>query len=336
MAHIFNCEWDSLYVFDEQMMEIPHYRMHPEMLPYIGRHYQKTGILLLGESHYLDKNETDEAKRLQDWYSRSVQEYGFLHPDNVNTRKVVKNYLRRRRSKAHSMFANPAKALISEWNLKDVNDSEAFTAFAFFNYFQRPATDSGKSISETEEDNQKAVSVLNRVVEIIKPTKVIFLSKKAYDSYCGHVSNVDKKMFDYVYHPTCKYWNSDGGYKKLCDIFSTIETFEGFSHNGHMDYERAKEICSKTPFRRLQKKQRRFYENEITYSIIADDNRSVGEIAWYLVEYGARYSMGYVVQTRTIWVWDYQTEWYIDEIEGEKHPKLAELYQAMIRLIGKL
>ena len=29
--------------------------LHPELLPYVGQNYKKTGILLVGESHYVEK-----------------------------------------------------------------------------------------------------------------------------------------------------------------------------------------------------------------------------------------------------------------------------------------
>ena len=69
MAEIFEKEWYSLTDYDSELKKIRHYQLHPEMLPYIGRHYPQTRILILGESHYLSEKEPIDVKHLEEWYT---------------------------------------------------------------------------------------------------------------------------------------------------------------------------------------------------------------------------------------------------------------------------
>ena len=335
LAVIFDKEWDSLTGFDNQLSAIPHYQIHPEMLPFIGRHYPETRILILGESHYLSNEESEETKQMRDWYKRPTQDFSFKWPSNFDTRGVVHNYLTGWRSKASTMFSKPAKALIEAWGLKDVNDSEAFTGFAFFNYFQRPASYSGSSISLTKEDEEQAASILSQLIKILKPNKVVFLSKKAFNSYYRQVREVDSNLIEYVYHPTSSYWNDEDGGKQLCGILSSMKRYGGFSANGFLTLERANQMLSSSSYWFIQKGQKRFHSGIITYRIYQDSNdpASVSEVAWYLVEDNKRFGIGYVVQSKILWIWDYNNKRYMDDTDIKKHPKLIELYQDVQRLI---
>ena len=340
LAVIFDTEWDSLTEFDDQLSAISHFQLHSEMLPFIGRHYPKTGILILGESHYLSNEESDKTKQLQNWYNRPTQDFSFKWPSNFDTRGVVHNYLIGRRSRASTMFSNPANVLIKAWGLKEVNDSEAFTGFAFFNYFQRPASDSGSSISLTNEDEERAATILSQIMSILKPSKVVFLSKKAFDSYRRQKGEVDDKLIEYVYHPTSPYWNKEGGGEKLFGIFSSssMRRYYGFSSNGSLTLEKANQVLSSRPYRFIQNNQRRFYDGTVTYRIYqdSDDSSSVNEVAWYYADGNRKFGIGYVVRSKIMWVWDDNAKWYMDETAIRNHHRLAELYQDVQRMISLL
>lgn len=88
--------------------------------------------------------------------------------------------------------------MIDSWYPKNVNESEAFTAFAFYNYFQRPASNSGSLIELTDEDEMQAYAVYQRVVESLKPNRFIFLSKKAYNSYKKNADHVGCELIECI------------------------------------------------------------------------------------------------------------------------------------------
>ena len=66
MAQIFEKEWESIVDYDEQLKNVSHYRVHPEMMPFIGRNYPKTRILILGESHYVCPEDREMIS--DEWY----------------------------------------------------------------------------------------------------------------------------------------------------------------------------------------------------------------------------------------------------------------------------
>jgi len=340
MAEICNNNFESLDIYDERLKEIKHYQLHPEMLPFVGRHYPRTRILMLGESHYLSKEETEETKQMKGWYEKPTQCFSIKHTGNFNTRGVVNNYLIGWRSKAHTMFSNPANALIESWDLADVNNSEAFTAFAFFNYFQRPSAHFGKTIELDKTDKEESAKMLDLVMEILDPCKVIFLSKKAYDSYIEYKisvdrASVDRVLIDYVVHPTCAHWYKPDGREKLKNIFSELEHRCDFKSNKALERTKLERIMNNTSYRIIQKRQRRFSEAYVTCHIYTDgvNQDIVNEVAWYIMDEGKKYGIGYVANTGFLWVWDYEDEWYMTYSDLKKSVKLEKLYNEVYHLI---
>ena len=340
---IMDREWNSLTDYDSELNQIRIYNNHPTLLPFIGRHYDYTRILLLGESHYLDSSESEESKKMKDWYNRPTEEYGFMSPENLNTRLVVNNYLNGRRSKAHSMFRNPAEALIKAWDLNDVNDSEAFTAFAFMNYFQRPEAASGKSINLTEEDKVEAYETFNKVINIIKPRLVLFLSQKAYWCYEGLTKGKIDQRIQYVYHPTSKYWNEKGGKDKAIKCFAEI-AHENiyFSSNGWLlDKYVMSALKIKENHKIIDLHHKRFLENEVTVSIYHNPkpyHDYVSEIVWHVIDGNTKLGIGYVVKKKTLWIWDYtrENEHYLSMKEMQNYEELKRLYYDVIDVIQSL
>ena len=337
MAEIFDREWDSLSDYDNRLLQIPHFSRHPEMLPYIGRHYPKTGILILGESHYLSGEEPNAEAKMEQWYEKNTKELQFIQPWNFMTRHVVRNYLMGRRTKAHRMFSHPAKTLIKAWQLENVNDSEAFTAFAFMNYFQRPATQEKESIQTTTDDERQAYDVLRQILTILSPKQVVFLSKKAYWAYCGFANPAEQKDIAVVNHPTSPQWYNKDGEKRLTEVFSGIERYDGFAKDGILRDEKAREIISKTDCEILKKHQRHFCEDRIMATLYPDSEKAghVGEVVWHIVEDGRRFGVGYVVKRKILWLWDYDAEEYLAKDDLATRPRLDELYAQVLGLIAQ-
>jgi len=333
---IMNNEWKSLKDFDNQLLTIQVYKKHPSLLPYIGRHYNDTRILLLGESHYLDSEEDESTKKMENWYGTQTENYNFKWPVNLDTRSVVNNYLNCRRSKAHSMFRKPAEALIKAWDLNDVNDSEAFTSFAFMNYFQRPEANAGKSINLNEEDKKVACDTLNDVIKIIEPKLILFLSKKAYDSYIELAGDIEDKNIDYVYHPTSKFWNKDNGKDKAVKSFGK-KRYDGYAKNGKLLLETIKPVLDGKNYPVIEKNHKRFLHNKTTVSIYPDkEDGYVSEIVWHVEDGNVWYGIGYMVARKTIWIWNYTEEEYMKENEMKRHSDLKDCYEKVCEIIRDL
>lgn len=341
MFDVYEKQWESITDYDYALAAIPHYSYHPEMMPFVGRHYPKTRILLVGESHYLDEKDRDRISDITKWYSTRTGDYEFCYPGFFNTRSVVHSFLICRRSKAHSIFRNPANALIHAWALNDVSDSEAFCAFAFMNYYQRPACVYGKSIVDEEADNKSAYENLKNVISALKPHITIFLSKKAYLAYSGQRDATKDPDAAYVNHPTCSGWHNENGEKKLIGLFHRdLPKFNAFSQRGHLSENEANAILhcqfqNKDEYRKIERHGRRFGGDGKTtiqyYSYGgANGENEVSEIVWRMTENETNLGIGYVVDRRFLWVWDYSKKKYLNYEDLDGYPKMKNLYSTII------
>lgn len=333
-------EWESNKEYDKKLSKIEHYRQkhHPEMMPFIGSHYKEAGILLIGESHYCSKYITEEDKSylIKDWYNLPTPE-NFTDKEYFNTRYVLHNFLSLKRSKAHSMFRNPANSIINALELKNVSDSEAFNACAFMNYFQRPELETGGSINNNEKDNEVSYNVFIEVCNILQPKLVLFLSKDAFEEYKKQAEKhgyVDNSVVESFSHPTCSHWYGDNGRTKFESIIRKYVEFNSFySYNTYT----AEFIKDKKPnsFKYIEKGQNRFCNNTKTLRTYGSDE-SVTEIVVHTKAEGRQTGVGYVIHHNFIWIWDYDKKEYIDTNDVDNYPGLKEMYTEFIGFIKEL
>lgn len=210
--------------YDDELEKIPFYgRFHPEYLPFVGENYDKTKILLCGESNYIDtsnpKLSADVMQLIEspDWYTTDSEKLPYERCiEWCNNRDIINNTLERKKngksvSPAHNMYINPAKAFLEVFP-QIVNPWDAYTYFASMNYFQKPASKKGQSIEQTVEDNQFAADNLCRVVRVLKPETIIFLSKKSYWAFKANEPDELKELYiKACAHPTCVWWNDKKG-----------------------------------------------------------------------------------------------------------------------------
>lgn len=209
---------DSLNTFyDEQLKKISIYKVHPELLPFVGEMYDCKRILLVGESHYIRKEDSKNLKALENSRDKWYTDEWFNETDHplLNsfgyyiTRRIVLNFMNGCKQKT-KFFSNVLKEYLSKNPLEDC-DKGRFNDFAFMNYMQIPSFKYGSTIfnQATEYDYNIAKETLENVIEVLQPEKVIFLSKRAYDLFNGqdksHKSS--ERVIDWVYHPTCRWWH---------------------------------------------------------------------------------------------------------------------------------
>ena len=207
--------------------------LHPELLPYVGQNYKKTGILLVGESHYVEKA-TDEQLRQTDWYHSVLPPDG-PYPFNsgegaqgwFDTREVIVRYMTGCRGRGHTIFSRPVEVL-EELGLGTGDKEKDFDHFAFMNFFQRPALSKGESFRPILEGEVLAANeVLEQVVATLNPRAVIFLSKKAYRAF--EKTRCPQTPVHAVSHPTCAWWDrrrKNGGCARE-DFKALLEKYKG-------------------------------------------------------------------------------------------------------------
>ena len=208
--------------YDEQLKKINIYKVHPELLPFVGEMYDLNQILLVGESHYIRKEDSKNLKALENsrdkWYTDewfNVTDHPLLNSFGYYiTRRIVLNFMNGCKQKT-KFFSNVLKEYPSKNPLEDCGKVR-FNDFAFMNYMQIPSYKYGSTIfnQATEYDYNIAKETLENVIEVLQPEKVIFLSKGAYDKFKNN-NETDKNLIkdgvypkiDWVYHPTCRWWH---------------------------------------------------------------------------------------------------------------------------------
>lgn len=237
-AHIMStCETS----YDDELLQIPHYVNHPEMLPFVGYNYdnKKKRILLIGESHYLtnstNRNIFEDYSEI-DWYDQPLkvadtenvfyQDYG-----NYVTRNILHRFVSKPNFDGSGLFifSNPIRAYYPALPSGKI-DKQHIHDFAFMNYYQRPAFVFGQSFGESDTESQFSfdddIRISNEttteVINILKPDIVIFFSKKGYSHFCN---NTEATVYR-VPHPTCQWWyrkkkNGKSGSEEFKELLQT-------------------------------------------------------------------------------------------------------------------
>ncbi len=104
---------------DTQLLAAPHYQRYPTLLPWVGTGYQgaELKILLLGESHYLDKSASFHHDA-DAWYRGLPIPAADLKW--MNTRGVIQNGLKKR-SQDHSPLSQAAIDASAAWNNSSIS-----------------------------------------------------------------------------------------------------------------------------------------------------------------------------------------------------------------------
>lgn len=207
--------------YDNDLLKIKNFNLHKELLPFIGYNYKRSRLLLVGESHYVKRNnlsEEDIINTYADWYDESTEsiERAMVYREWFTTRNVIRNFQCRYRSRAYTMFSNPAKMIKELLGDKCPTDTAAFSYVAFCNYYQRPSLMEGRSINPVfPKEEALTAEIFEELIEILKPKGIIFLSKKSYDSFMNNKKKEYSLLLDFTHHPTSLWWYRSKGREKF-------------------------------------------------------------------------------------------------------------------------
>ena len=220
------------------------------------------------------------------------------------------------------------------YDLNYVSDSEAFNAFAFMNYFQRPSLKAHESINNSEEDDKIAYNTFLGVCKVINPKVVVFLSKKAYKCYINSCDKKPSVPIEVVCHPTCPHWNGKDGKEKFVKIINQHK--ENISFTKYKYYSKDK-IMSVSPksFTIIKPRQNRFIKDKTTLRIY-ENSEGIYEFAAYMITNKNKIGIGYNIEYQNIWIWDYDKKEYISIDDIKNYIGLNELYLSFCNMLENL
>lgn len=197
--------------FDQLFKEINHFYRYPEMLPFVGKHYESAGhkkILVLGESNYLPKGSTVSLDA-EKWYGGSSCKLNINEKKHISNIGLVNSGKNQKWKKGgHYMYKNIESCLIASGIKKEIN---SMSHIAYINGFFRPAID-GCSIKKIhkELDTKKSIEVINKVISIVKPDIVLIASIFTDSQVKKHLEH---NNIEYTCHPLAHFYWQRKGYK---------------------------------------------------------------------------------------------------------------------------
>lgn len=212
--------------FNPELLKIEHFKHYPQMIPFVGKKYKDTRLLIIAESHYLPES---EKERFNTWY-----DYGNVKnsiPETWNDKNNGLVYLKKQvdsfnsenyenkeypkenwycwvdytwtakivaavewNNRGHKIYQLLRRSVNNVLSKKNNRKIERLEDYAFMNFFQRPAKVSGKSIQHDKDDIKVAGDTLQTVCKILKPTKIFFVSQCAWENFCNYINNKEKAL----------------------------------------------------------------------------------------------------------------------------------------------
>lgn len=186
-------------MYDNKLLEIDFYknsRIHKLMLPYIGSEYEKYKVLIVGESHYLGKDDDREkVKDFNKWLA-DKNEIKLMNEEYINTRKVVEKHCSN--NNKQPFFSNIKKEII--------NIEKFWDKVSFMNFFIVPSINGSRTIAVSKDIEEKSLENFENVLDVIKPNYILFLSKKSYYIFEKSNSKYLKNTFGFG-HPSRPWWS---------------------------------------------------------------------------------------------------------------------------------
>lgn len=210
-----------------QLGQIDFFKIHPNLIPFVGEDYDDFKILQIGESHYLNQRWDDMKVHvddfLVDWWKEPCNRLLADSVGWVDTRGVLDNFINGK-SGSYTIFSNVLRSfchiVLSEKEPHIVGAAKKkYNYFAFMNFFQMPSLIEGvkfwDSLDVAHNVNagqlwdicvERSSQVLDAVVEILDPTMIVFTSISAGEAYAGKYK--DDLRVIYTSHPQAPFsWN---------------------------------------------------------------------------------------------------------------------------------
>lgn len=185
--------------YDKELKEIGHYTHYKETLPFIGKNYENTKLLLIGESYQIppeSKVKLDNKNDYEKWYEKRVT---LISADKewINFRNIIEIIIKKAEGENKSLTMQNLT-----YAFKMINKS--WNDLAYVNTFQRPAGYGDKRKNFIKIDNEKARDVINKVVRILNPKFIGFVSAKAWKTlwFYENVKKITDKNKKKFTHPS--------------------------------------------------------------------------------------------------------------------------------------
>lgn len=185
---------------------VPFYSGHPYLVPFVGANYDNSAkhrkLLLVGESHYMEK-EVTVHRDVEGWYDYPPTEEHFNSTwctPQITCKDPHTGVFRQ------TITRELSKILVN------LSDDKVWDEVAFLNYFLRPSDECGKALSPKPRDREEAIKVFAKNTEILLPDVIVFVGVNAYKAADAcemfrEARGEHKIRCTCVYNPSYGWWN---------------------------------------------------------------------------------------------------------------------------------
>jgi hypothetical protein len=218
--------------YNEKFCSIEHYKNYPQMIPFIGENWEKDRkLLLIGESHF--SINAPENNFITNWYKKKQNDFSQDIIDKTSTAEIIMGGIKNNFNFKHNLIYSAINAVVTQTTNNKLNIS----FFSFVNFFQRPVRNKNEQFNKI--DDAIGSLTLNKVINIIHPEYLFFLSSKAWEGFSIDYDNKEtvqlynQDKIGYSCHPTCPWWNRESKENSLSKkmngkIFTGRYVFEDF------------------------------------------------------------------------------------------------------------
>jgi hypothetical protein len=163
--------------FDDQFEKLI-FENKLKWFPWVGRNYQTNDnkILVIGESHYCGTDLKSLEKHENPEFTRK-----FVVPE------LAIKYLTDDKRSA-TLFRNFNLGMFALKSIKESAREEGWGEMSFYNFIQEPMKDIKQRPTKVQIEN--GWLVFKNLIEILKPTKVIFIGSKVSEGYNKYLKNL--------------------------------------------------------------------------------------------------------------------------------------------------
>jgi hypothetical protein len=220
--------------YDEKFKGIPQYKLHPQMIPFVGKYYSQSEkrLLLIAQNPVIGEvdeqinslKENNINQIIDDWYIKGIDK--IEDENNTSVFRIVEQWTNLNKNiisyakgdflrVPNSQYLFPAIVTASEdIDFFNRNHENIFSYIVFTDFFQKPHLP--ETFKPSDIDIEKSIEILKEIVKIIEPTHIFITSYEAQKIFESHNVDIliDKNNIGNSCHPMTKWWNKKYGEEK--------------------------------------------------------------------------------------------------------------------------
>jgi hypothetical protein len=241
---------ESTKTFEENIKKISHFKIHPQMIPFVGKYYGSidSRLLVIAKNPIIDekfsrsffeRNNIDQV--IEDWYENGIEDikkkYNRIAYAVEKWTNLEKNIIKyawldtegRNIPSSQKLFSEIIK-VSKEIDFFKENDKNIFSYITFMDYFQRP--NYLNEFIPNIKDKKIAHVTLMEIIKVINPNFIYFVCDEANNIWNEDKNTMENNtiIFGNGSHPGYWFYNTEAIHYTKPDNKNRITGRESFKY----------------------------------------------------------------------------------------------------------